>query len=660
MSKLSQSSSAPNLAARKTSTVPELPRVITPPPSVGARLHASPSAPRLHAANDILVPPLRQGAKKDPWLTSMSLNRPSRNTGDQSRGFGDDDDFGEQPSLTAAELAALKGAAKTALTSPPARPRRKSTGGFDPAPVEAAQVRPRRRSIGSDPRGLPEASGPTVAVAAGTPVRAGSLSGPPQLVDEALANKFYKKGLVSAEQMPVLESMEMTSIIVPQGRQQIEIQVRSLCHGPKDAPFSERLRSKDVVLVLDDFSRAPSPWMAFVQPALHLHKQGFNIVWVDIPSFEMDRVKYMKYGPELILDFIRKLQLAKPHVLARGVGGAIFMQALCKESDLFANTNIVHNLHFPRDAGVIFEEDMFQKVISWDERQVWFSFHGQDPSTASDAGTKHVHDQIMGCQERLKPQTKFVGKNGPTFDKLLFTPSLLMQCHVKEAAVTKQLVLSLSGDLLSSMERFFSNFPDARQESLQGGLVVQPKTVVPKKTGLVENVATGPTAASEEGLDQIMAHIERKRERILKHPKSRKIYNEDCDKMRAMYQSFGDAEDFDLGKKPLVVIRNVKPAPAALGSPAPQSPGISEQSTCEPESPADPASPSFAPPNLDLDKSAANSRALDLLHSKDKKMMRAASASSLSSKMLLPRKLVDCLFSWNSSKKSAKVHCSSS
>jgi len=152
-----------------------------------------------------------------------------------------------------------------------------------------------------------------------------------------------------------------------------DTQVRVLCHTSKgDLSMSARMKTGQVVLAMGDYCSGPAPWVGLAQPGMHLYLQGFNVVFVDVPSFNQG--DYLKHGSELMMKIIQQMGLPHPHVLSRGLGGAVFLQALTKDPDVFGDTHFVYNIEYPRGHGVLYDPDTVHKTFSGESKQLWLTY----------------------------------------------------------------------------------------------------------------------------------------------------------------------------------------------------------------------------------------------------------------------------------------------
>jgi hypothetical protein len=380
------------------------------------------------------------------------------------------------------------------------------------------------------------------------------------------AAEAFTSGLCwSLNELPLLQQIELSKLRLSCKQVKVDAHLRTLCHGSKDGlTLTDRLASRQVIIVLGDFTRASVPWVALVQAAIRLNLAGFNIVWMDIPSFNLDKTSYMKHGPGLLLNLIEQLQLRGPNVLATGVGGAVFLRAMTADPDAFGATHLVHSMSFPEVKGAGFDDAQFGESILYQTAQVWLSYQDLAPvaNQASDRSAT-VHGQLAQWQKRLQQGRK-------TFDEILISEGL-GSSHVSSLSVSEHSVFMFSDQFLGSMERYFSNAPNSRQGSLPGGLTGDRKK-------LLNTSGNNTSGVSSQYVDTIIANVSRRREKYMMDGPTRKQMQEDYRKMRL------DVRDLGSYKK------------------EPVSPTLSKQSTQESDSLGKASVKSSSPTLVEKDK----------------------------------------------------------
>jgi len=345
---------------------------------------------------------------------------------------------------------------------------------------------------------------------------------------EAAAEAFTVGLCWSLEELSVLQAIEFStmSLSCEKAKLEVDAELRTLCHGPKDGiTLGLRLCSRQVILVLGDFSRAAIPWVGLVQPAVRLHLSGLNILFVDIPSFNSDKAQYMKCGPEMVINLIEQLGLRRPNVLAKGVGGAVFLQALTSDPSVFGATHLLHTISFPEVRGASFDAEEFAKSIAWKPTQVWLCYSGQAPARSQST----VHGQLAHCQKRLQDE-----RRGKAFDEILISEDL-GTLHALDVGEHGALMFSVP--FLGSLEQYFSNAPDTRQATLQGVLIADRRK--PMKEFSNNLVPMNTCLAKAESIDTIIANVARRREKMMTSGPARKQMLEDY---KAMKIDFKDSK----------------------------------------------------------------------------------------------------------------------
>jgi hypothetical protein len=202
--------------------------------------------------------------------------------------------------------------------------------------------------------------------------------------------------------------------------------------------------------------------------------RGFNVVFVDIPSFEAEHTKFLKHGPELIFTVINQLKLSKkPHVLTRGLGGAVFLQAMSQDESMFGETHMVFDLEFPRGKGVHFEGAKFENSISYDVTQIWVGYtQNNQQSRGVDEYTMSVHGWLKDCQRNLRERSGLEREiHQKPFDELIIIEGL--KSNSEDVISESHNAVSFSEKLLASVELLFSRSPSIYQESLERGLITE-------------------------------------------------------------------------------------------------------------------------------------------------------------------------------------------
>lgn len=279
-----------------------------------------------------------------------------------------------------------------------------------------------------------------------------------------------------------LQELEVSTIKASTGKMQFEIKLRTLCHSRgavrDDLDLSERLATRQVVLILGDLGQVTIPWAQMLQPAAHLYRKGFTVMFVDVPLLVTDSMRYMKYGPELLLGLLRFLKVPKVNVLARGVGGAVFIKALTWAPERFCKMHMVYNMDFPKSANALFPGATLMSILSHNLIQIWFTYCDDEFCNRSDptSSAQAVYSQLATLQGKLRLERK-VNKVHRAYDEVVFTENLnpnAQTCFVNETKVGVHSSTLFSKELLKSMERFIVSVPSADQDSLKAtrGIIV--------------------------------------------------------------------------------------------------------------------------------------------------------------------------------------------
>mmetsp|Transcript_115186 Transcript_115186/g.215711 ORF Transcript_115186/g.215711 Transcript_115186/m.215711 type:complete len:589 (-) Transcript_115186:109-1875(-) len=299
--------------------------------------------------------------------------------------------------------------------------------------------------------------------------------------ERAAAKARRDKGLSwTAEDKEELLNMEIETLRCHGGfEEEFEVEVRSLCHSRGvTADYldrAERFNMKQVVVVLGNLGKARAPWAELVHPAMYLHRHEFNILWLDIPSFRSNHARWMKFGPVVLRTLLRSYCLKHVSVLACGLGGAVFLEALAKSPDLFGSTHLVYNMDLPVFKGFNLSIADLEDILRVKELQLWFAYVDNEETydRFKDGSPQRAYDGVAKLQARLQGERRR-GRRQLPYDELLITENLNMDpkrplIDVREVGLYSLLVFS--EPLLVSMAHFLESVPCGRQTDLSGGLV---------------------------------------------------------------------------------------------------------------------------------------------------------------------------------------------
>lgn len=282
------------------------------------------------------------------------------------------------------------------------------------------------------------------------------------------------------EEKAVILNMEMDTLKARQGEFDVDIHVRSLCFSrgvtADYLKIYERFNMKHCVLALGDMGRGTTTWSELVQPAVFLHRTEFNILWVEIEKFKSNPLMWTKFGAELIRAILRFFCVKHVSVVARGVGGAVFLEALAKAPDLFGRTHFVYNLDMPPGKSVQLPVFDLEEVLRKNEMQLWFAFRDDDKYDRHEpnTGPNKAYDAIQKMQQRLLGERQRGGGRAINYDEVLITENLNQSArspNVNQVKIGPNPILVFSSQLLESLSRYLEIAPGARQDSMEGGLV---------------------------------------------------------------------------------------------------------------------------------------------------------------------------------------------
>jgi len=285
------------------------------------------------------------------------------------------------------------------------------------------------------------------------------------------------------EEKGVLLNMEVDNLTATQGNMKLEVTVRSLCYSrgvtADYLKSEERFNMKQCVLVLGDLGKGVAPWSELVQTAVYLHRKELNIIWIDVPSFASNPQMWLKFGAETIRGLLKYLCVKQVSVVSRGIGGAVFLEALAKAPELFARTHYVYNVDIPPGKGYQLPIFEIEEVLRNREVQLWFAFKDDETETVGgydrgvDGSPMRAYDSIQKIQARLLGERQR-SKRVLHYDEVLITENLnvsLIMPNVQCLDLSIYKILVFSNELLESIGLFMQLAPGTRQEHMENGLV---------------------------------------------------------------------------------------------------------------------------------------------------------------------------------------------
>jgi hypothetical protein len=280
------------------------------------------------------------------------------------------------------------------------------------------------------------------------------------------------------EDKGVLLDMEVDTLKAWQEGMEIEVQVRSLCYSrgvTADYLESyERFNMKPCVLVLGDLGRGAAPWSELVQPAVYLHRKEFNVIWVDVNAFSSNPQLWLKFGAILLSGLLKFLCIKQASVVCRGIGGAVFLEALAKSPDLFCRTHFIYNMDMPAGKGVHLPVFELEEVLRKRELQLWFAFRDDQTYDRFVDGTpQKAYDAVQKLQARLVGERQR-GRRELNYDEILITENLNANPHLphlQQISINIYTILVFSTPLLQSVAFLLKVAPGTHQDGMESGLV---------------------------------------------------------------------------------------------------------------------------------------------------------------------------------------------
>jgi len=280
------------------------------------------------------------------------------------------------------------------------------------------------------------------------------------------------------EEKGVLLNMEVEELRAIQGDMELKVQVRSLCYSrgvtADYLQSHERFNMKQCVLVLGDLGKGAAPWSELVQPAVFLHRKEFNIIWIDVPTFKSNPQEWLKFGAEILRGLLKFFCVKQASVISRGIGGAVFLEALAKSPSLFARTHFVYNMDLPAGKGVHLPIFELEEVLRKQELQLWFAFKDDEIYDRNIDGTPlRAYEAVNKLQARLVGERQR-GHRTLNYDEVLITENLNANprmLHCQPMSLSIYTILVFSAALLESMAFFLEIAPGTHQDGMDDGLV---------------------------------------------------------------------------------------------------------------------------------------------------------------------------------------------
>lgn len=301
------------------------------------------------------------------------------------------------------------------------------------------------------------------------------------------------------DEKAVLLDMAIDILSAKAGHMTFEVEIRSLCHS-RDVTcdylkYGERFNMKQCALVLGDLGLVAAPWAQLIQPAVHLHMHDYNVVMVAVEEFAHDAAKWFKFGAGIIKGILRHLQIVHISVLACGMGGAIFLEALAQSPELFGRTHVVYNLDLPPVLGAEIPVSVLEEYLRDHELQLWFPYSDDPPhfDRQVDGTPAKAFEQVSKLQVRLEGE-RARGRRSLPYDEMLITDRLNnpVVSHASRVQIGDMACISCSKAFLDSLTRFLQTAPAARQAAVDANQGLVPDT---------RDVATGrsPSKLNAQG-----------------------------------------------------------------------------------------------------------------------------------------------------------------
>eukprot|EP00927_Polykrikos_kofoidii_P079297 TRINITY_DN76088_c0_g1_i1.p1 TRINITY_DN76088_c0_g1~~TRINITY_DN76088_c0_g1_i1.p1 ORF type:complete len:526 (+),score=68.27 TRINITY_DN76088_c0_g1_i1:112-1689(+) len=292
-----------------------------------------------------------------------------------------------------------------------------------------------------------------------------------------LMKKSGKKLHWGVNEKNALLDMRIDVFNMDNGATNTEVIFRSLCHSRAVTvdylSFEERFNTKPCVLVIGDVGNVPAPWAQLIQPAVHLFLSGMNVLWVDVPAFISDGLRWIERGSSIIAGLLKRLSIEKVSVLACGSGGGVFLMALSRIPHLFGRTHFIYNIDLPKMQTIPFDLMEIEEQLRTRNLQLWFGFCDEEGvyDRWTDGMPLLVFDALSKVQARLEGE-RLRGRRFLRYDEVLITDKLNKPKfqHVSRIKLGLDKVFAFSNELLGSLHKFLELPPSATQADMGDGL----------------------------------------------------------------------------------------------------------------------------------------------------------------------------------------------
>eukprot|EP00401_Gymnodinium_catenatum_P029865 CAMPEP_0117525168 /NCGR_PEP_ID=MMETSP0784-20121206/35627_1 /TAXON_ID=39447 /ORGANISM="" /LENGTH=461 /DNA_ID=CAMNT_0005321349 /DNA_START=183 /DNA_END=1565 /DNA_ORIENTATION=- len=286
----------------------------------------------------------------------------------------------------------------------------------------------------------------------------------------------------TAERAALLD-MRIDTMMFESGVKRIEVCVRSLCHSRAVTVdhllFKERFNGKPCLLVLGSVSKVPKPWAQLIQPAMFLFSSGFNVLWVEVPTFATDGIRWLQYGPDIIKTVVKFFYVTSVSVLTCGIGGSVFLMSLARFPECFSNKHFLFNLDLPTMKNMVYDLPEIEEVLRTRTMQLWLAYNDEEDiyNHMHDTMPAKAYDAMSKVQTRLEGERRRTGSTRK-FDEILFTESLNLPRlsvkpkveRVKRIKLGLNTVFAFSDALLVAVSSYMQIPPSLTQQEIGVGL----------------------------------------------------------------------------------------------------------------------------------------------------------------------------------------------
>lgn len=285
-------------------------------------------------------------------------------------------------------------------------------------------------------------------------------------------------------------NMAIDELEYEQGDAKLQVIVRFFCFSkdvtPEHITIDERFNVRQCVLLVGDVGRVPAPWACLIQPAVWLHARDFNVLCIEIPDFATNASKWLTSGPAILRGALKFLGVNSVNVLACGIGGAVFLEALAQSRQQFGKTHFIFNLDCPPTKGQApFPISTLEELLRESELQLWFGYN-DEPNVFNrrvDGTPRRSFEAISGMPQRLEDERRD-GKRYLDYDEVLMTGHLnATSQQIKRLPIGRNVLIVFSDALLTSLAQFFENPPGQCQSEMVDGLVLDMKRFAWMKPG---------------------------------------------------------------------------------------------------------------------------------------------------------------------------------